>query len=217
MLKKVLKGLGIFLLVTIIALAAAPFLFKDKIKEMIAKTLNENVNANIAFEDVDLSLFKSFPQAHVTIDKLSIINKAPFAGDTLLYAGETNVTMSVKELFKGEGVSYTIEKRQIVLNKVSSQPQDNKQPVKVTGKVVDESGEVLPGVTVMIEGATQGTITGIDGNYQLQVPEGSTLKFTSIGYTTYTQKITRPMTLNVTMKEDSKQLDEVVTHHQHQH
>ena len=120
------------------------------------------------------------------------------------------MTLVLDKLFKGEGVSYTIEKRQIVLNKVSSQPQDNKQPIKVTGKVVDESGEVLPGVTVMIEGATQGTITGIDGNYQLQVPEGSTLKFTSIGYTTYTQKITRPMTLNVTMKEDSKQLDEVV-------
>ena len=109
MLKKVLKGLGIFLLVTIIALAAAPYLFKDKIKEMIAKTLNENVNANIAFEDVDLSLFKSFPQAHVTIDKLSIINKAPFAGDTLLYAGETNVTMSVKELFKGDGETMSLE------------------------------------------------------------------------------------------------------------
>lgn len=109
MLKKVLKGLGIFLLVTIIALAAAPYLFKDKIKEMIAKTLNENVNANIAFEDVDLSLFKCFPQAHVTIDKLSIINKAPFAGDTLLYAGETNVTMSVKELFKGDGETMSLE------------------------------------------------------------------------------------------------------------
>ena len=109
MLKKVLKGLGIFLLATIIALAAAPFLFKDKIKEMIAKTLNENVNANIAFEDVDLSLFKSFPQAHVTIDKLSIVNKVPFAGDTLLYAGETNVTMSVKELFKGEGETMSLE------------------------------------------------------------------------------------------------------------
>lgn len=109
MLKKILKGLGIFLLVTIIALAAAPFLFKDKIKEMIAKTLNENVNANIAFEDVDLSLFKSFPKANVTIDKLSIINKAPFAGDTLLYAGETNITMSIKELFKGEGETMSLE------------------------------------------------------------------------------------------------------------
>ena len=114
MLKKVLKGLGIFLLVTIIALAAAPFLFKDKIKEMIAKTLNENVNANIAFEDVDLSLFKSFPQANVTIEKLSIITKAPFENDTLLYSGETNVTMSVKELFKGEGEAMNLESFSVV-------------------------------------------------------------------------------------------------------
>ena len=109
MLKKILKGTGIFLLVTIIALAAAPFLFKDKIKAMIAKTLNENVNATIAFEDVDLSLFKSFPQANVTIDKLSIITKAPFENDTLLYAGETNLTMSVKELFKGDGEAMNLE------------------------------------------------------------------------------------------------------------
>ena len=114
MLKKVLKGLGIFLLVTIIALAAAPFLFKDKIKEMIAKTLNENVNANIAFEDVDLSLFKSFPKANVTIDKLSIITNAPFEKDTLLYAGETNVTMSIKELFKGEGEAMNLESFSVV-------------------------------------------------------------------------------------------------------
>lgn len=114
MLKKILKGTGIFLLVTIIALAAAPFLFKDKIKEMIAKTLNENVNANIAFEDVDLSLFKSFPQANVTIEKLSIITKAPFENDTLLYSGETNVTMSVKELFKGDGEAMNLENFSVV-------------------------------------------------------------------------------------------------------
>lgn len=114
MLKKILKGTGIFLLVTIIALAVVPFLFKDKIKEMIAKTLNENVNANIAFEDVDLSLFKSFPQANVTIDKLSIITKAPFEKDTLLYASETNVTMSVKELFKGENEAMNLESFSVV-------------------------------------------------------------------------------------------------------
>lgn len=114
MLKKILKGTGIFLLVTIIVLAAAPFLFKDKIKEMIAKTLNENVNANIAFEDVDLSLFKSFPKANVTIEKLSIITKAPFENDTLLYSGETNVTMSVKELFKGDGEAMNLESFSVV-------------------------------------------------------------------------------------------------------
>ncbi|MFD2909885.1 AsmA-like C-terminal region-containing protein [Flavobacterium ardleyense] len=109
MLKKILKGIGIFLLVVIIALAAAPFLFKDKIKELVAKTLNENVNATIAFKDVDLSLFKSFPQANVSIKNLSIVTKAPFENDTLLYSGETNLTMSVKELFKGDGEAMNLE------------------------------------------------------------------------------------------------------------
>ena len=59
MIKKILKGLGIFLLVAIIALAAAPFLFKDKIKQLVLKSINENVVANVAFEDVSLSLFKT--------------------------------------------------------------------------------------------------------------------------------------------------------------
>ena len=109
MVKKVLKWTGIVLLVIIIALAAAPFLFKDKIKEMIVKTINEKVDATVAFEDVSLSLFKSFPKANVTIEKLSIINKAPFAGDTLVYMGEINLDMSVKELFKSEGEPMSIE------------------------------------------------------------------------------------------------------------
>lgn len=109
MLKKILKITGITLLVLIIALAAAPFIFKDKIKEMIAKTLNDSVDAKIAFEDVDLSLFKSFPLANVTIDKLSIINKAPFEGDTLFYSGETNLRMSVKELFKDASETINLE------------------------------------------------------------------------------------------------------------
>lgn len=109
MLKKILKITGISLLVIIIALAAAPFLFKDKIKELVAKTINENVDAKVAFEEVGLSLFKNFPNASVTIDKLSIINKAPFEGDTLLYAGEVNLKMSIKELFKGEGEAMNIE------------------------------------------------------------------------------------------------------------
>jgi hypothetical protein len=107
--KKILKGLGIFLLLVIIALAAAPFLFKDKIKSMIAKAINEQVDAKVAFEDVHLSLFKSFPQANVTVDKLSIINKAPFEGDTLVYLGELNLKMSVKELFNDEGQPMNVE------------------------------------------------------------------------------------------------------------
>ena len=107
--KKFLKWFGIILLVVIIALAAAPFLFKDKIKEMVLTAVNNNVNAKVSVEDVDLSLLKSFPQANVTLDKICIVNTAPFEGDTLFYSGELNLKMSVKELFKDASETMNLE------------------------------------------------------------------------------------------------------------
>ncbi|GGB81829.1 hypothetical protein GCM10007424_22400 [Flavobacterium suaedae] len=109
MAKKILKWVGIVLLVLIILLVTAPFIFKDKIKSMVAKAINEQVDATVAFEDVSLSLFSNFPMASVTIDKLSIINKAPFEGDTLVYMGRIDASMSLNELFKGEGEAMSLE------------------------------------------------------------------------------------------------------------
>jgi hypothetical protein len=109
MFKKILKGFGIFLAIVIIALAITPFLFKDKIKELVLKSINGKVDATVAFEHVSLSLFKNFPKANITIDKLSILNKAPFAGDTLFYSGELNLKMAVKELFKADGEAMELE------------------------------------------------------------------------------------------------------------
>ncbi|MFL9844688.1 AsmA-like C-terminal region-containing protein [Flavobacterium rhizosphaerae] len=109
MVKKILKWTGIVLLVLVLLLAAAPFLFKNKIKSMVLKAINEQVDANVAFEDVSLSLFSHFPKASVTVDKLSIINKAPFEGDTLVYMGEINLNMSVIELFNDAGEPINLE------------------------------------------------------------------------------------------------------------
>ncbi|RYJ41227.1 AsmA-like C-terminal region-containing protein [Flavobacterium beibuense] len=109
MIKKILKWAGIILLILIIALVSAPFLFKGKIKSLVLKTINEQVDATVAFEDVSLSLFRNFPMASVSVEKLSIINKAPFEGDTLVYMGNIDLTMSVKELFKGEGEPMNLE------------------------------------------------------------------------------------------------------------
>ena len=109
MLKKILKIVGIILLVLVLSLFAIPFFFKDQIKAKITEAINEKVDAKVSFEDADLSLFKSFPQANVTIDKLLIINKAPFDGDTLISLGQINLKMSVKELFKGKEESMNIE------------------------------------------------------------------------------------------------------------
>lgn len=107
--KKFLKIAGISLVVILIALASIPFLFKDQIKAKIEQTINNNVVAKVSFADADLSLFKNFPNANVTIDKLLIINKAPFEGDTLVSLGEVNLKMSVKELLKGENEPMNID------------------------------------------------------------------------------------------------------------
>ncbi len=109
MTKKILITVGIVIVLLIGTLFAAPYLFKDQIKAKITKAINEKVDAKISFADADLSLFKNFPNANVTIEKLIIINKAPFEGDTLVSLGELNLKMSIKELFKGEKETMNID------------------------------------------------------------------------------------------------------------
>jgi AsmA-like C-terminal region len=109
MLKKTLKIVGIVLLLLMIFAFAIPYFFKDQIKAKIQAAINEKVDAKVAFEDADLSLFKNFPNASVTIEKLSIINKAPFEGDTLLAFEELSLKMSIKELFNSENEPLNID------------------------------------------------------------------------------------------------------------
>ena len=109
MLKKILKIIGILILLLVVALFAAPYLFKDQIKAKISDAINAKVDAKVSFAEADLSLFKNFPNANVTLEKLVIINKAPFQGDTLISLGELNLKMSIKELFKGENEAIAID------------------------------------------------------------------------------------------------------------
>ncbi|GEC72530.1 AsmA-like C-terminal region [Flavobacterium flevense] len=109
MLKKALLIIGAILFLFIGSLFAIPYFFKDQIKAKIIDAINQKVDAKVSFADADLSLFKNFPNANVTIEKLAIINKAPFEGDTLIALGELNLKMSVKELFKGDNEPINID------------------------------------------------------------------------------------------------------------
>ncbi|MDT0675617.1 AsmA family protein [Autumnicola musiva] len=99
--KKALKIVGIFVLVVLVILIAAPLVFETQIENFVKKTINKNVNAQVEFTDIDLSLFRGFPQATVVLNNVSVINKEPFAGDTLALSEEVLLEMSIKELFKG--------------------------------------------------------------------------------------------------------------------
>ena len=109
MLKTILKVLAGLLLLVVASLFAIPYFFKDQITAKITTIINSKVDANVSFKDANLSLFKNFPNASLTLDSLTIINKAPFAGDTLVALGELDLKMSVKELFKDANETMNIQ------------------------------------------------------------------------------------------------------------
>lgn len=84
------------------------------------------------------------------------------------------------------------------------------QPVKVSGVVSDNSGNTLPGVSVVVEGTTLGTLTDINGRYSIVIPAGKNkLKFSYIGYNTEVREYKNKQVINVTLAENVKSLNEV--------
>ncbi|MBR5702633.1 MAG: TonB-dependent receptor [Bacteroidales bacterium] len=85
------------------------------------------------------------------------------------------------------------------------------QTVKITGVVTDENGEPLMGAGVFVEGTTTGTVTGIDGDYELVVPEkAANLVFSFIGLADQTVPIAGRTKIDVQLRPDATFLDEVV-------
>ncbi|MDC6365742.1 MULTISPECIES: AsmA-like C-terminal region-containing protein [Flavobacteriaceae] len=98
--KKLLKITGIVLLVLVALIIALPMFLEGKIAEIIKNKVNNSINATLDFEDASLSLIKSFPNAYVELENVSLVNKAPFEGDTLFASGHIALKMGISELFK---------------------------------------------------------------------------------------------------------------------
>ncbi len=84
------------------------------------------------------------------------------------------------------------------------------QNVTVQGTVSDVKGEPLPGVSIVLTGTTQGTITNFDGQYTIEVPSDAQLTFQFIGFNSQVVPVNGQTTLNITMDEDVVGIDEVV-------
>jgi uncharacterized protein involved in outer membrane biogenesis len=108
--KKTFKILGIVVLLLLVVLIALPFIFKDKIAEQIRVTANETLNAELAFDDLSLSLISDFPNATLKLEKLTIDGMEEFAGVRLVDIGMLKATIDVMSLF-GE----TIQIKEITL------------------------------------------------------------------------------------------------------
>jgi TonB-linked SusC/RagA family outer membrane protein len=160
---------------------------------------------------------KSIPFLPIAIGKLSL-------GMILVLFFASNVWAKQKIRSIDELAYNTIKSNEAVTYKglglYNNQPQTaavpveekttNRVDVTITGTVVDTNGEPLPGVTVSIPGTTVGTVTDLDGNYSLTVPEGSTLVFSFIGFERQNVEVGDRSVIDMTLAEEVSSLDEVV-------
>ena len=116
----------------------------------------------------------------------------------------TNETLEsvLNKIFSPINVNYKVySNSHIVLTRGDEKVTVKNDFRNITGKVVDEGGEGLIGVNILIKGTTTGTVTDFDGNYSLDVPDGSTLVFSYTGYSDQEIVVGAQSVINVTMTE----------------
>lgn len=102
MLKKILKITGIILLVLIVILFTAPYIFKGKIVQIVKEEINKSINAKADFKDVSLSFFRHFPKVSLALEQLEVTGIGEFAKDTLISAREIDVAVNLFSVISGK-------------------------------------------------------------------------------------------------------------------
>ena len=102
MIKKVLKITGISILIILITLIVLPFVFKDKILQMVKDEINKNLNAKVDFAGFDIGIFKTFPDLYVELHQLSVVGINTFEKDTLLDVPKFKANVNLLSIFNDQ-------------------------------------------------------------------------------------------------------------------
>jgi len=176
--------------------------------------------ANEAYsQKTKLSLDYTNTKLEVVLDDIENLTEFFFLANEKLVDLNRSVNLLVKNkkideildmLFAGTDVVYTITDRKIILAP-SFLAEDAQFQQSVSGKVTDSSNQPLPGVTILIKGTTQGTVTNADGNYSLfNISDDATLVFSFVGMRTQELVVGTQRSIDVRMEEDVIGLEEVI-------
>lgn len=160
-----------------------------------------NLTLKTAFKQIEqqTKLFVDYNTSEVNDSR--VLTKVP--------AG-SNVKDVMEQLLDGTGCTVRFSGGHIIISKQAAQSGVSDKIKTITGVIKDERGEPVIGANIIVKGTTNGTVTDIDGRYTLQVPEGAVLQVSYIGYNTQEVKVGANNTVNVSLREDSEALDEVV-------
>lgn len=190
--------LSVFLLICSIGLAQATGSYAQKTTvslEMRNQTVKEVLDE--IEEQSDFSFF--FNIKHVDLDRrVSVVAK------------KSDIFKVLETVFAGTNVRYSVVDRKIILSTEKPDVQQAKEERKIKGVVKDQNGEPVIGANVSVKGTTLGTITGLDGDFVLEVPENALIQVSYIGYVSQELRLGGRNHLDVVLKEDSQALEEVV-------
>lgn len=102
--KRFLQILAGLIVLILLLLLIIPSLFKGKIEQKVTEVINENITATVSFDKFSLSMFRHFPNLAMGLDGLTIVNKEPFAGDTLLHVGSFTASVDLWSAISGDAI-----------------------------------------------------------------------------------------------------------------
>ena len=126
---------------------------------------------------------------------------------------DMEIEQVLNQLLKSTGVDYSIHDRQIVLTRSSNSDKGflSQELSTVKGKVTNTQGESLPGVTIIVKGTTNGTVTDFDGNFWIDnVPNEAALVFSFMGMKTQEVPVLGKTSFNVVLQDETIGLEEVI-------
>ena len=176
---------------------------------------SQNTRVSFAMDNVGLN--KVLEEIESQTDYLFIYNSQINVNKLVtIKANKQTVSKVLDQILQNTGIEYKLEGSHIILEKKveevhnSSSAVQQQQTKKITGKVVDKTGEAIIGANVKIQGTDKGTITDLDGNFILEVAPKDVLVISYIGYLDTKVPIAGQKQIHVVLSEDNKMLDEVV-------
>lgn len=127
-------------------------------------------------------------------------------------SNKKNVFNVLEQLFNGTDISYKVLEKSIILSpkEVLGEAIVQQSIKNIFGTITDTKGEPIIGANVLEKGSTNGTITDLDGKFQLSVPNNTSLVISYIGYQTKEILVKNNTVFQIQLEEDTKRLEEVV-------
>lgn len=175
-------------------------------------------NSQITINAKDVTLKSVIEQIEKQTDYHFIYNKniVDLGKHVTVQATNESLKNVLLQMFSDSDVVFSVEKKQIILSKKTPDTKNkgesnvSQYKVKVHGVVADTNGDPLVGVSITSKTVSGGVTTNIDGEYSWEVPAGTTINFSYVGFDPIGRKVTKSGELNIRMNENSQLLNEVV-------